>query len=109
MFSFSFISSVGTSSAGGGGGCAARLPLFLLFSFPCSADHESGIGHRVKLFFRVGDQYAEYEKQQLRQQQHTSVRHIHDIRRVEQYYIQTYGTCSMSKFSKKYKNKNRVE
>ena len=46
---------------GVGGGYAARL--FILFSFPCSADHERD-GHRVKCFFRVGNQqYAECEKQ----------------------------------------------
>ena len=38
---------------------AARL--FLLFSFSVQQT-TSGIGHRVKLFFRVGNQYAECEK-----------------------------------------------
>ena len=42
---------------GGGGGYAARL--FILFSFPCSADHERDW---PKQFFRVGNQYAECEK-----------------------------------------------
>ena len=54
---------------GGGGGYAARL--FLLFSFPCSADHERDWPpcKVVFLFFRVGNQYAECEKQQQQQQQ----------------------------------------
>ena len=51
---------------GGGGGYAARL--FLLFSFPCSADHERD-WPPCKAVFRVGNQYAECEKQQ---QQHQS-------------------------------------
>ena len=44
----------------GGGGCAARL--FIVFSFPCSADHERD-WRPCKVFFRVGNQYAECEKQ----------------------------------------------
>ena len=47
---------------GGGGGCAARLFIFLFFPVQQTA---SGIGHRVKYFFRVGNQYAECEKQHL--------------------------------------------
>ena len=44
-----------------GGGCTARLSL--LFSFPCSADHERD-WLPYKLVFSVGNQYAECEKQQ---------------------------------------------
>ena len=45
------------------------LPDFLLlFSFPCSADHEQDWAP-CKVVFRVGNQYAECEKQQ-QQQQH---------------------------------------
>ena len=52
-----------TSSVGGGGGgrCAAKLFLFCSL-FPVQQT-TSGIGHRVKKFFRVGNQYAECEKQ----------------------------------------------
>ena len=50
---------------GGGGGYAARL--FLLFSFPCSADHERD-WPPCKVVFSGCNQYAECEKQQ--QQQH---------------------------------------
>ena len=50
----------------GGGGYAARL--FILFSFPCSADHERD-WPPCKVVFRVGNQYAECEKQQQQQQQ----------------------------------------
>ena len=46
---------------GGGGECAARL--FLLFSFYCSADHERD-WPPCKVVFRVGNQYAECDKQQ---------------------------------------------
>ena len=46
---------------GGGGGYAARL--FMLFSFPCSADHKRD-WPPCKVVFRVGNQYAECEKQQ---------------------------------------------
>ena len=46
---------------GGGEGYAARL--FLLFSFPCSADHKRD-WPPFKVVFRVGNQYAECEKQQ---------------------------------------------
>ena len=42
---------------GVGGGYAARL-FFLLFSFPCSADHERD-WPPCKVVFRVGNQYAE--------------------------------------------------
>ena len=51
-----------TGSAGGGGGGegAARLSLFLFFPVQQTT---SGISHRVKYFFRVGNQYAECEKQ----------------------------------------------
>ena len=53
----------------GGGGYAARL--FLLFSFACSADHERD-WPPCKVVFRVGNQYAECEKQQQQQQQQCS-------------------------------------
>ena len=46
---------------GGGGGYAARLDL--LFSFPCSADHERD-WPPCKVIFPVGNQYAECKKQQ---------------------------------------------
>ena len=39
--------------------------LLLLFSFPCSADHERYWPPCNKVVFRVGNQYAECEKQQL--------------------------------------------
>ena len=45
---------------GGWRGYAARL--FLLFSFPCSADHKRD-WPPCKVVFRVGNQYAECEKQ----------------------------------------------
>ena len=51
---------------GEGGGCAARPPLFFIFPVPQTT---SGIGHRVRIVFRVGNQYAECEKQQ---QQHVN-------------------------------------
>ena len=44
---------------GGGGGCAARLSPF--FSFPCSADPTTEIGHR-KVVIRVGNKYAKCEE-----------------------------------------------
>ena len=44
---------------GWGAGYAARL--LLLFSFPCSADHERDW---PPYFFRVGNQFAECEKKQ---------------------------------------------
>ena len=44
---------------------AARL--LLLFSFPCSADHEQDWPPCKVVFFRVGNQYAECEKQQQHQ------------------------------------------
>ena len=47
---------------GGGGGGAARL--FLFFSPPCSADHERDWPPCKLVFFRVGNQCAECEKQQ---------------------------------------------
>ena len=46
---------------GGGGRYAARL--FLLLYFPCSADHERD-WPPCEVVFRVGNQYAECEKQQ---------------------------------------------
>ena len=51
---------------GGGGGVGARL--FFCFLFPVQ-QAMSGIGNRVKCFFRVGNQYAECEEQQQQQQQ----------------------------------------
>ena len=50
----------------GGGGGALPAFFFLLF-FPFQQT-TSGIGHRVKYcsFFRVGNQYAECERQQSR-------------------------------------------
>ena len=53
-------------SGGGGGGGAARLFLFL-FLFSCSADHERDWPPRKVVFFRVGNQCAECEKQQQQQ------------------------------------------
>ena len=48
------------------------LPDFLFcFSFPCSADHERD-WPPCKVVFRVGNQYAECEKQQQQQQQQQS-------------------------------------
>ena len=46
---------------GGGGG---MLPDFVFCSIFPVQQTTSGIGHRVKQFFRVGNQYAECEKQQ---------------------------------------------
>ena len=46
-----------------GGGCAARL--FLLFFFPCSADHDEWDWPPCKVVFRGGNRYAECEKQPL--------------------------------------------
>ena len=47
---------------GGGGGGAGRCQTFFFFFFPVQQT-TSGIGHRVKYFFRVGNQYAECETQ----------------------------------------------
>ena len=47
---------------GGGGGGVAR-PDFLFRPFFPVEQTTSGIGHRVKYFFRVGNQYAECGKQ----------------------------------------------
>ena len=52
----------------GGGGYAAP-DFFLLFSFPCSVDHERDWPPCKVVFFRVGNQYAQCEKQQQQQQQ----------------------------------------
>ena len=49
------------AARGGGGGAAS---LFFLFLFPCSADHERDWPPCKVVFFRVGNQCAEYEKQQ---------------------------------------------
>ena len=38
---------------------------FFFFFFPCSADHERDWPPCKVVFFRVGNQYAEYETQQL--------------------------------------------
>ena len=56
----------------GGGGGGGMLPdVFFCSLFPVQQT-TNGIGHRVKyqVVFRVGNQYAEFEKQQ-QQQQHT--------------------------------------
>ena len=45
---------------GAEGGCAARL--FVLFFFPCSADHERDWPSCKVVFWGVGNQYAECEK-----------------------------------------------
>ena len=52
------------SSVGGGGGDGGgvRCQTFFFFFFQ---QVTSGIGHRVKYFFRVGNQYAECVKQQM--------------------------------------------
>ena len=50
---------------GGGGEYAARLLLFL-FSFPCSAEDKRD-RPPCKVVFRVGNEYAECEKQQQQQ------------------------------------------
>ena len=47
---------------GGRGRCGARL--FLLFIFVPVQQTTSEIGHHVKQLFRIGNQYAECEKQQ---------------------------------------------
>ena len=47
---------------GGGGG--GMLPDFFLCSLFPDQQTTSGIGYRVEYFFRVGNQNAEYEKQQ---------------------------------------------
>ena len=59
FFSLSFFSEL-AARGGGGGGVAAR---HFFFFFPVQQT-TSGIGHRVKYFFRVGNQCAECEKQQ---------------------------------------------
>ena len=51
------------------------LPDFLFCSFFPVQQTTSGIGHRVKWVFRVGNQYAECEKQQQQQQQHGLARY----------------------------------
>ena len=58
FFFFLRTSSVGGGS--GGGRCAARL--FVLFFFPCSADHERDWPSCKVVFWGVGNQYAECEK-----------------------------------------------
>ena len=55
-FSFTFSEQ---AAWGGGGGCQTMTFLLLLF-FPVQQT-TSGIDHRVKKFFRVGNQYAECE------------------------------------------------
>ena len=63
-----FIYFFGTSSQCGGWGGGDMLPDFSFCSLFPVQQTTSGIGYRVKYFFRVGNQYAECEKQQ---QQHT--------------------------------------
>ena len=61
----------------GGGGGGVRCQTFSFVLFPVQQT-TSGIGYRVKYFFRVGNQYAECEKQQQQQQQqrcHTACGH----------------------------------
>ena len=48
---------------GMGGGRGEALPDFFVLFFLVQQT-TSGIGHRVKYFFRVGNQHAECEKQQ---------------------------------------------
>ena len=61
---FYFIFSERAAFGGGRGGALPDFP-FLLY-FPCSADHERDWPppYKIKYFFRVGNQYAECEKQQ---------------------------------------------
>ena len=47
---------------GGGGGGGGMLPDFFFCSLFPVQQTTSGIGHRVKYVFRVGNQYAECEK-----------------------------------------------
>ena len=57
-----------TSSARGGGGGRVRCQTFSFSFFPCSADHERDWPPCKVVFFRVGNQCAECEKQQQQQQ-----------------------------------------
>ena len=66
-------------AARGGGGGGALPDFFFFFFFPCSADHKRDWPPCKVVFFRVGNQCAECEKQQ---QQHT--------------YIHTGGTSNAS-------------
>ena len=63
IFNFYFFSERAARGGGGVGGGAAR---FFLFLFPVQQT-TSGIGHRVKQFFRVGNQCAKCEIQQQQQ------------------------------------------
>ena len=56
------------AARGGGGGGGMRCQTFSFSVFFPVQQTTSGIGHRVKYFFRVGNQYAECEKQQQQQQ-----------------------------------------
>ena len=47
-----------------GEGGSSMLPDFLFCSLFPVQQTTNEIGHRVKYIFRVGNQYAEYEKQQ---------------------------------------------
>ena len=59
-----FIFSPNEQRARGGGGA---LPDFFFSFFPCSADHERDWPPCKVVFFRVGNQCAECEKQQQQQ------------------------------------------
>ena len=61
---FILFSSNEQRGGGGGGGSGGRCQTFFSFSLFPVQQTTGGIGHRVKYFFRVGNQYAEYEKQQ---------------------------------------------
>ena len=62
IFIFSERAACGGGGGGGGGAGAARLFLYSFFP-PCSADHEREWPPCKVFFFRVGNQYAECEKQ----------------------------------------------
>ena len=53
---------------------------FFCYLFPAQQTTSSGIGHRVNEFFRIGNQYAECEKQQQQQQQHVGLGHVEPAR-----------------------------
>ena len=71
IFIILFFSERAAHARGGGGGGAARLIFFPV------QQTTSGIGHRVKQFFRVGNQCAECEKQQQQQQQPTNIKTVY--------------------------------
>ena len=64
LFLFFIFSPNEQRGGGGRGGGGGSLPDFFLFFFPFSADHERDWPPCKVVFFRVGNQCAECEKQQ---------------------------------------------